>query len=654
MPTMPFVVVPTALGTMTTGNDTTGHPATNLGEFDTMGMTWRSSGPSNLWVQGNFATLPPIDFISMIHANAVSTTTIRVRLGSSQAAVSGTAEYDSGVLPFISPSITRNDGLYSSHFEIGSPQLYPWWQIDIGGHVGDFEAAALVMGRKITPANWYAPGYKFGVKDLATAAPTPYGVIDRQPGTKFRTLGFTLGWQSEVEFETLFRPLLGTVGNTSPALWCFDPSATSYRQNKTYFGWLQGDIGGQQSVVTPTGPRFTQDFSILCMLSEDVIGSASLATGVFFDTTAGDTFTGSKFSAPSDPTVTVGANSVAFNSSTALSLNCQVKRGDASILDFCFDNFKVEAWFTINGNFPSNGAVGADIGTISDSLSTIYAGQMQAHPGNLAQLFEILLNNNSSVATAASGVSITAGMAIKHQYVKAGNEITHTVTYPSPTGARSLTWTQVYSAIGNTQTPTLFTKPSVRLVSGNFTMTGMRVSALYPNARFALVGDSITQGKKASVDTTSFGQMVRAHYPGQVLVAGAPSSQTSDWLPNIQDIVTMKPKNIFLLLGTNDDSNNVAMATREANYTSLYNTLTAAGIVVIALTVPPKGSSNVPIFNTWLKSQGWRYVDIYPSLLGTGTAMNATYDSGDGIHPNDAGHSVIYNLIAAYIVAQGL
>jgi lysophospholipase L1-like esterase len=34
--------------------------------------------------------------------------------------------------------------------------------------------------------------------------------------------------------------------------------------------------------------------------------------------------------------------------------------------------------------------------------------------------------------------------------------------------------------------------------------------------------------------------------------------------------------------------------------------------------------------------------------------MNAAYDNGDGIHPNTAGNTVIYNAIASYIAAQGL
>lgn len=266
MAALPFCVVPHALGTVAAGNELASNPASHLGEFDTIGMTWKSSGNSNLWVRGDFGVARRVDFMSMLLAEALPGTTIRLRLGDSQAEVDGTADYDSGALAFISPAITRTDGLYHSHLELPSVQTKRWWRIDIGGHTGDFEAAGLVLGERITPANFYNPGWSMGVDDLGELDVSRYGVADETPGRIFRTLDFRLGWLSESDFETKMRPLVETLGRRRPALWCFDPTANAYRQARTYFGWLRNPPVATHSVNTPEGARFEQEFQVLSMV----------------------------------------------------------------------------------------------------------------------------------------------------------------------------------------------------------------------------------------------------------------------------------------------------------------------------------------------------------------------------------------------------
>lgn len=263
---LPFCVVPTALGTVTTGNERTEKPATNLGEFKAPGLTWSSNGNSNLWIRGNFGSAKPVNFVSILAANAIPATTIRVRLGDTQAEVDGTADYDSGTLAFISPSITREDGLYHSHLELPSLQTEQWWRIDIGSHTGDFEAAMLVMGQKLTPANWYNPGWQRGVEDLGDIDFTRFGVVEEAEGLIWRTLLFRMGWMSEADFETMFRPLIEKLGKRGVAYWCFDPTSSAYRQAKSYFGWLRNALVATHSRDTPAGIKYEQEFDILSMI----------------------------------------------------------------------------------------------------------------------------------------------------------------------------------------------------------------------------------------------------------------------------------------------------------------------------------------------------------------------------------------------------
>lgn len=115
----PLFVVPLDLGVVASSLHVEGHPASNLNRLDGLGLTWVAPDGSAAWIRGQLPQQGAIDFCSIVSANAQAGTTYRLRLGNSQAAVDGgSAAYDSGTLPFISPAITRADGLYHSHLEL--------------------------------------------------------------------------------------------------------------------------------------------------------------------------------------------------------------------------------------------------------------------------------------------------------------------------------------------------------------------------------------------------------------------------------------------------------------------------------------------------------------------------------------------------------
>lgn len=259
MPLRPLFIRPVDLGTMATGNAAAGFPVTNLNRFKAIGLTWRSSGNTNLWARGQFSASQAIDFCAIVAANALPGTTYRLRLGTSQAQVDGTAPYDSGTLTFISPAITSADGLYHSHLEIPTVQNATWWRIDIGGHTGDFQASMLVLGRRIQPSKFYNLDFEYGVKDLGDLNWGRYGVMDEDPGLILRTVAFTLAWQTEAEYQTSFRPMIEALGRRGILYAVFDPEATVYRQAKTYMGVFDKPPAAR-GVRKPQ--TFSQDFAI--------------------------------------------------------------------------------------------------------------------------------------------------------------------------------------------------------------------------------------------------------------------------------------------------------------------------------------------------------------------------------------------------------
>lgn len=254
----PIIVRPHDLLSLTTSSAAAGNPVSNLADFFAPGLTWRTSSPASIWARGQFDGTKSVNFCAMIAANALPGTQIRVRLGTTQAQVDGTAPYDSAAQTFISPATTRQNGFYNSHLEMGSTANASWWRIDITGHTGEFEAAAVVFGTMVRPARFYNWDYEYGVEDLGSGEFTPWGVFDEAPGLRFRKLAFTLGWQTQADFEASFRDLLE--GGVRDIIYCcFDPEATTARQVKTYMG-----IFGKPPFARGTRkPGFAQDFSII-------------------------------------------------------------------------------------------------------------------------------------------------------------------------------------------------------------------------------------------------------------------------------------------------------------------------------------------------------------------------------------------------------
>jgi hypothetical protein len=237
MAQLPFVVVPLPFTVYEVGNERSTNPASHLGEFDNVGMTWRTNGTSAAYVRGDFGSAKLIDFASMIWANALPGTNFW--LGLSNMSDFSDAYYSYGATTFIQPSITRTDGLYSGHYYPSPSIAYRYFQVNIMGHTGDFEAAMLVLGKRLTPATYYSAGFQFGVDDLGSLDISPNGVAEETAGRIMRSLEFQLAWESATDFESKWRPLVEQLGKRRVALWCFDPTADIYRQNRTYLGWLK-------------------------------------------------------------------------------------------------------------------------------------------------------------------------------------------------------------------------------------------------------------------------------------------------------------------------------------------------------------------------------------------------------------------------------
>lgn len=177
------------------------------------------------------------------------------------------------------------------------------------------------------------------------------------------------------------------------------------------------------------------------------------------------------------------------------------------------------------------------------------------------------------------------------------------------------------------------------------------------------VGDSITMGWGSSDQATKayyvLAGVPAAANPGQCLIAdgcaGTPLDQTFatelSWLRDTRGVTS-----VVVEIGVND-LGRVSDEQLEAAYAHLLSTGAAYGFRVVLSTITPGGPSRFSAVqesqreqvNGWLREQG-QVVD-YAVALG-GNVLAPAFDSGDGLHPSDAGHAAMAAALDVFIASQ--
>jgi lysophospholipase L1-like esterase len=180
------------------------------------------------------------------------------------------------------------------------------------------------------------------------------------------------------------------------------------------------------------------------------------------------------------------------------------------------------------------------------------------------------------------------------------------------------------------------------------------LAAAHVRPRVVMMGDSITEGWKAG-DPSMFGKgIVDRGISGQV---------TAQMLVRFrQDVIDLKPHAVHIMGGTNDLlslPDPVNMDQVVSNIRSMAELARAHGIKVIIASVLPASHGGAPVkevaeINRRLaaraKADGYQFVDYYRAL-DKGDGSMAAADSGDGIHPTEAGYARMRPLAAKVIAS---
>ena len=128
---------------------------------------------------------------------------------------------------------------------------------------------------------------------------------------------------------------------------------------------------------------------------------------------------------------------------------------------------------------------------------------------------------------------------------------------------------------------------------------------------------------------------------------------------NITKAFTYNPAGIIVNMPSNDAANYLSAADQLANFKWIQNVTRLAGADFWITTSQPRNFADTAqiaiqrqVKDAILDHFGDRAIDLWSPLADAKGWILPEYDSGDGVHLNDKGHRLIYNLIITSVFAQ--
>lgn len=122
---------------------------------------------------------------------------------------------------------------------------------------------------------------------------------------------------------------------------------------------------------------------------------------------------------------------------------------------------------------------------------------------------------------------------------------------------------------------------------------------------------------------------------------------------NITKALSLKPSAIIINLPSNDATNNYTVAEQLANYDAMLAKARAATVPVWITTTQPRNLSEAQRQNLMAMRDstfarwGSKAIDFWSEIAEANGRIKSIYDSGDGIHLNDAAHAILFDRVVA-------
>lgn len=319
-----------------------------------------------------------------------------------------------------------------------------------------------------------------------------------------------------------------------------------------------------------------------------------------------------------------------------------------------YDSYKMKIRFRISGTPTTNDAIGIGVRALSSTLSLIVKGDF-SNGGNAGKL--LFYTGTGTLATTlvnGSAISFTTGDTAEIIFDKREKYLSASLTnLNNISSPYTVEYTYPVSTTPNIPSSGNF---SIWRFGGNYDINALSV---YSNDRkyspIGFIGDSKTQLYSATEIYNAYPYLIRTYINnGESNISSinnyaGGSDRVSTALIRLPQILAAKPSLVFIAIGCNDIRDGKTPAQVMTNMRSLTGQLTSAGIDYVQLLPFPENAINLqPLVDSIVAQYPNKYIDTW-NPLRTGTGLNAAYNSGDGVHPNNAGHL----LIARQIIKSG-
>lgn len=197
---------------------------------------------SQAWIQADLGASTAINLIAPLYVSATNTATWRVRAADTEADLTATPSYDSGVLSLAGASgLTHRESRVHGQLYLATAQTARYWRVDFydtSNAAGCLDIGALVIDNAFQPTQNISYGWSIGLVDPSTKARSVSGHVSVVYRKKYLSGQLSLECQDKAAIWSLFT-LDQKVGKTEPVLVIRDPEEDEeYRQQQTIYGIL--------------------------------------------------------------------------------------------------------------------------------------------------------------------------------------------------------------------------------------------------------------------------------------------------------------------------------------------------------------------------------------------------------------------------------
>lgn len=166
-------------------------------------------------------------------------------------------------------------------------------------------------------------------------------------------------------------------------------------------------------------------------------------------------------------------------------------------------------------------------------------------------------------------------------------------------------------------------------------------------ARFIVLGDSISDGFGVTRYAAEYRSVIQSNYTTTVCNDSSSWNTTSNTLMAMPEILAHKPGTAILMIGGNDVFLNVPEAQWKTQYSNIVSQLESNGVLVKHCLPTPRNNVDLRVLKDWISTNyaGPNLIDLWTPLLNGTSGLKSAYNTGDDVHPNDAGHTLMGSII---------